>query len=113
MGKPKVKRELKKFKLLATWKLVIILVLMLFVTATLLRLSNIGMSTRRDAVQAADKDGDKDRLQQRLIELKNYAFSHMNASTGTFYLEHQYRRDVQAALDEATRANSSNPNGNV
>ena len=35
----------------------------------------------------------------------------MNADTGPFYLEDQYKRDAQKAVDAAK--NDSNPNGNV
>jgi len=112
VGNPRLKKSLKHVKLLATWKLVLILVLMLFIAATLLRLSNIGMVSRRDAVIAADKAGDKQQLADRLSELKQYVFSHMNASTD-FYLNYQYQRDAKAAITAASQANSANPNGNV
>lgn len=84
---------------------------MAFVAATFLRLNNIGMVQRRDAVLAADKAGDETAIQSRLYDLQRYVFSHVNASTGPFYLEYQYRRDVQKAVDAAS--NDDNPNGNI
>lgn len=84
---------------------------MSFVAATFLRLNNIGMVQRRDAVLAADKAGDTNVIQSRLYDLQRYASSHMNSDTESFYLEQQYRRDAQKAVDAAK--NDSNPNGNV
>jgi hypothetical protein len=82
-----------------------------FITATFLRLNNIGMSDRRDAVLAADKSGDESAIQSRLYDLQRYTAAHMNSDTGPFYLEQQYRRDAQRAVDAAK--NNSNPNGNI
>ncbi len=84
---------------------------MAFIAATFLRLNNIGMADRREAVLAADKDGDESVTQSRLYDLQRYVVEHMNSDTGPFYLEQQYRRDAQKAVDAAK--NDSNPNGNV
>lgn len=84
---------------------------MAFLAATFLRLNNIGMMQRRDAVLAADKAGDTEAMQSRLYDLQRYASQHMNSDTGVFYLEQQYRRDAQKAADAAS--NTSNPNGNI
>lgn len=79
--------------------------------ATFLRLNNIGMIQRRDAVLAADKAGDTAAIESRLYDLQRYVSAHMNAATGPFYLEQQYRRDAQKLVDVAK--NDSNPNGNI
>ena len=114
MTKSKIKRDIRTVKKLKIWQLLLMLILMLFVTATLLRLDNIGMVQRLEAVQNADKEGNRDKLSARLHELKVYVFSHMNASTGRFYLVHQYERDARAILDKAgEEAAASNPNGNI
>lgn len=82
-----------------------------FVAATFLRLNNIGMVERRDAVLNADKGSDTTITQTRLYDLQRYVGSHMNADMGTIYLEGQYRRDSQKLIDAASSDN--NPNGNV
>ena len=56
------------------------------------------MVARRDAVLAADKVGDESAIEARLYELQVYSSSHMNADTGTFYLQQQYNRDVEKAV---------------
>lgn len=94
-----------------TWQLLIVLILAGFIAATFLRLNNIGMIQRRDAVLAADKAGDQQVIQSRLYDLQRYAASHMNSETGPFYLEQQYRRDAQSLVDAAK--NDDNPNGNI
>lgn len=114
LAKDKVKYDIRKVKKVATWQLVLVLLLMLFLTATFLRLNNIGMMQRRDAVISADKAGDDEMLKNRLEELKRYSFSTMNANTGKFFLEYQYERDSTAILKKAeAEANAANPNGNV
>ena len=74
---------------------------MIFVTATLLRLNNVGMLQRRAAVTAADKNGNPDDIQARIFDLQRYSAQHMNADTGTFYLQEQYNRDVKTAMKAA------------
>lgn len=93
-----------------TWQLIIVLVLLLFLTATFLRLNNIGMIQRRDAVIAADEQGDDNNTRNRLIDLQQFVSSHMNTSGNTVYLEHQYRRDSEATIQKATEASA---NGNA
>ena len=109
--KRQVKRSIKQLQRIKTWQLLILLVLAGFVAATFLRLNNIGMIQRRDAVLVADKNGDQTTMMQRLYDLQRYVASHMNADTDAFYLEHQYRRDAQKAVDAAK--DDGNPNGNI
>lgn len=106
-----VKRSIKALQRVKTWQLLIVLILLLFLTATFLRLNNIGMIQRREAVLAADKTGDTEVIQSRLYDLQRYSSAHMNSDTGVFYLEQQYRRDAQKAVDVA--ASTGNPNGNI
>lgn len=87
------------------------LLLVGFMAATFLRLNNIGMIQRREAVQTADKAGNTADMINRLYDLQRYSASHMNADSGIFYLEQQYKRDVQKIVDAAK--NVGNPNGNV
>jgi hypothetical protein len=81
------------------------------VAATFLRLDNIGMDQRRAAVLTADKSGDETVIQSRLYDLQRYVTTHMNADTGPFYLENEYKREAQRRVDSAK--SYTNPNGNI
>ncbi len=96
-----------------TWQLFVLLVIGLVLSVSFLRLNNLGMDTRRTAVVQADKKADKEATKQALVELQRYISSHMNTSLGPngFYLEHQYNRDKESALNMATI--ESNPNSAV
>ena len=127
MGNMK-KRGRLKFHKIKTWKLLVLLVPLLFVDATLLRMDHVRMTELRDAVLAADEGDDEKATMQALEELKNFVSSNIvinivenngkqeiTFGTGPFYLEHQYIRAANKALEEAeqTIANDSNPNGNI
>ncbi|MBR2994402.1 hypothetical protein IKF32_00575 [Candidatus Saccharibacteria bacterium] len=122
------KRGRFKFHRLKTWQLLVILVPLLFVDATLLRLDHIKMTELRDAVLQADADENDEGIMNTLEELKSFVFSNMvinivddngekriTFGTGPFYLEHQYIRAANRALQEAEKniASDSNPNGNI
>ncbi len=109
------KREklLKTFKDYQTWQLVLILILYSFVVAILLRLNNVGMVSRRDAVKAADQEGNGEITKNRLVELRSYVNAHMNTSTGRFFLEGQFTRDIDGLIQKAEQEVDKNPNGNV
>jgi hypothetical protein len=109
--KRRVKKSIRQLQRVKTWQLLVLLLLAGFITATFLRLNNIGMADRRQAVLAADKAGDTDAIQSRLYDLQRYVSEHMNTSTGPFYLEQQYRRDAQKIVDAAK--DDANPNGNI
>lgn len=96
-------RGLKRLQQVKTWQLILILVLMLFVTATFLRINNIGMIQRRDAVVSADEQGDTDVLQNRLYDLQRYAAARMNADTGVIYLQESYNRAADKAKKDAEK----------
>ncbi len=85
-----------------TWQLILVLILVGLLTATFLRLNNIGMIERRTAVFSADKQGDAETIRARLFDLQRYSAAHMNAGSGTIYLEEQYRRDTQTAIEAAS-----------
>ena len=106
------KRSIKQLQKVKTWQLVILLILSVFISATLLRLNNIGMVERRNAVLSADDKGDTEVTTLRLYDLQRYVSSHMNTDmSGGIYLEASYKRDTKKAYDSVT--NDSNPNGNV
>lgn len=109
--KRQVKQTIRQLQRVKTWQLLVILLLLSVIAATFLRLNNIGMIQRREAVLSADKTGDTAQTQARLYELQRYVSSHMNADMGMIYLEGQYQRDSQKRISDA--ANTSNPNGNV
>lgn len=111
--KRRVKKSIRQLQRVKTWQLLILLILMAFIAATFLRLNNIGMSQRRAAVLAADEAGETDAIQSRLYDLQRYAAEHMNAGTEAFYLEGQYKRNVQQKIEEAKRQGDSNGNVNV
>ena len=105
-----IEQDIDRLRRVKTWQLVVILLLLGFVTATLLRLNNIGMIQRRDAVLAADQEGDVDTMRSRLFDLQRYSSQHMNASTESFYLEEQFHRDAEAAKKLAIDMYSSGEN---
>lgn len=109
--KREAQKNLKRLQYLKTWQLVLVFLLFAFIAATFMRLNNVGMAQRREAVIQADKAGDKEVIKARVFELQRFVTSHMNANMGVVYLENQYRRDSQAAIDAASGV--SNPNGNI
>ncbi len=99
-----VRRNIKRLQRVKTWQLVILLILMSFVSATLLRLNNTGMVARRQAIASADKSGNVGDIQERISDIQHYSAAHMNADTGVFYLQGQYNRAVQKQASEASGA---------
>ncbi|MBR3132024.1 hypothetical protein IKG33_01250 [Candidatus Saccharibacteria bacterium] len=111
-----------------TWQLIVILIPLFFIDATLLRLDHIKMTELRDAVLAADEAESDEEISRTLEELKDFVFSNVviniieengkqvvTFGTGPFYLEHQYIRAANKALEEAEKrlASDNNPNGNI
>lgn len=111
-----------------TWILVVMLVPLLFVDATLLRNNHVRMTELRDAVLAADAAENDEELAEALTNLKEFVFhdvvvnvveengvQRVSFGTGPFYLEHQYLRAANAALEKAEGELTSdeNPNGNI
>lgn len=110
VDKKQISRNLKQLRHIKTWQLLILLILAGFISATFLRLNNIGMIERRNAVSAADSVGDERITQARLYDLQRYVSAHMNTDMGKgIYLETSYKRDVQAAYTKA----SGTSNGNI
>ena len=121
------KRGRLKIHKIKTWQLLLILIPLLFIDATLLRLDHIKMTKLRDVVLAADEKENDEELKNSLEELKKFVFSNIVINvienngeqeiifgTGPFYLEHQYLRAANKALEEAEKKFSDgNPNGNI
>lgn len=90
----------------------VLLVIMCFIAATFLRLNNIGMVQRREAVMNADEAGNEQNTLERLYDLQRYVSAHMNADLGQgVYLEQSYNRDLQEWI--STQYGTNNPNGNI
>ncbi|MDO8335567.1 MAG: hypothetical protein Q7T74_02150 [Candidatus Saccharibacteria bacterium] len=99
-------RWLKKAK---TWQLVLLLILVGFIAATLLRLNNIGMVNQRKEVLAADKKLDNTNTKKQLTQLQNYVSSHMNSDMGKgILLQNTYQRDYDQAIANAANAHNTN-----
>lgn len=110
--KGQVKKSIKGLQRIKTWQLVVLLILVAFISATFLRLNNIGMVERRAAVIAADKEGNGGIIINRLYDLQRYVNDHMNTDLGRgVYLESSYSRDVQTW--QASQYGDANPNGNI
>ncbi|MCX6728267.1 MAG: hypothetical protein NTV39_00640 [Candidatus Saccharibacteria bacterium] len=109
-NKKHVKRSLVQLQRIKTWQLVIILILASFVSATFLRLNNIGMVQRRNAVYTADTVGNNKVTQERLYDLQRYVSAHMNTDMGGgVSLPATYNRDTQELYKKA----SAGSNGNI
>ena len=126
--KKDLKLVLRKLKTIKTWQLLIILVLSLFIEATLLRFNHIHMTDLKAEVAAADESDNDEAILASLNKLKDYVNTHtvvnvvekngvsrVTFGSGPIYLEHQYQRKASAALAEAeaNAASDENPNGNV
>ena len=122
------RQALRRFGGVRSWQLLLILIPLAFVTATLLRLDHLKMSELRRIVLEADAINDDTAIQECLTKLQNFVFSHVVINvvesngtqsivfgTGPFYLENQYLRAANAAIEatEENLANDTNPNGNI
>lgn len=122
------KRGRIKLHKIKTWQLLIVLLPLLFLDATLMRFDHIKMAELREEVLLADEAEDDERIARALEELKTFVFNNMvinvvdengeqrvTFGTGPFYLEHQYWRAANTALERAREeaAVYNNPNGNI
>ena len=104
-----VRRTIKSIQKIKTWQLIVLLVLMMFVTATFLRLNNVGMIQRRNAVIEADKrENNSEATRNRLLDLQSYVSAHMNTGQNDVYLASQYERDKAALVQQAASTNQHN-----
>jgi len=110
--KGRIKQNIKDLQRVKTWQLIILLIIVGFIAATFLRLNNIGMVQRREAVISADKEGDEEATINRLYDLQRYVSAHMNTDLGRgVYLESGYNRDLQQW--QQNQFGDGNPNGNI
>ena len=129
LSKNKLRQTLSAIFRLSSWKIVLILILLGFLAATLLRLDHIEMTKLRDAVMEADAEGNDEKIASTRTELHAFVLRHIVFNTveengqqkivfgtGPFYLENQYLRAANAAITKAKDdidKNSTNPNGNI
>ena len=112
MNKQRIHQIITTITRIKTWQLVVLLLIGIVLSVSFLRLNNLEMDKRRTAVMEADRLADKEAVKQRMVELQRYVSAHMNTSLGKgFYLEHEYNRDKEAALNAAT--STTNPNAAV
>lgn len=113
VAKQKTKALERKLEKIKTWHLVVLLLMFGFLAATFLRLNNVGMDERRQAVLMADEEGDDSLIAKRLYDLQRYVSSHMHTDTGRIPLDGKYQRDNQALKESLENQSDSNPQGNV
>lgn len=94
-------------KQVKTWQLIMALVLLVGLSAYLLRQNNLGMVERRNAVKQADEsNGD---TQAALTELQRYVAAHMNTDLGEgVFLDHTYQRAYDKEVQQAAASVSTN-----
>lgn len=109
--KRRVKKTIKQIQRVKTWQLLVLLLIAGLITATFLRLNNVGMVERRTAVLQADKEGDTIAVFNNLYALQRYVSEHMNADPGKVALEYQYKRDADTARKKAEKAATSKGSG--
>lgn len=109
-NRKEVKRSIKNLRKIKTWQLVLLLFVGSFASATFLRINNVEMSKRREAVLKSDKAKDLEGIKSGLYDLSSFVASHMNTSTGTFFLEQTYREDVKQAYEKASKAEGEHGN---
>ena len=120
----------RAFQGIKTWQLGLILVPLIFISATLLRFDHLKMVDLKSAVLAADQENNDEAIAESLLRLKQYAdthtvvnfvekngVEHLTFGTGPFYLENQYLRKATAELAKAEQKvkeiSDANPNGNI
>ncbi len=112
MNKLPLKHYWQQIARVKTWQLIVVALLLTIISATFLRLNNLGMVERRSAVIKADESGDKVAIKNSLVNLQHFMSSHMNTQmNGGVYLSKSYERDRAAVLESAN--NASNPQSAV
>lgn len=97
---------IKRLQRVKTWQLLVLLLLVGLLSATFFRLNNIGMVERRTAVMNADASGNEKALTNNLYALQRFSSAHMNASSGTIYLEEGYKRETIRLVNEAKKSST-------
>ena len=111
--KRSVRFKIRRLEQVKTWQLLILFVMFAFITATFLRLNNVGMVERREAVYAADKTDDSVGLASRLYDLQRFVSAHMNADPGRVALVKTYERDNERHKKAYQESSNSTANGDA
>ncbi len=130
--KKKSKKTLSKIFHISTWKLLLVLILLVFLGATFLRFDHIKMTELREAVLSADEQENYDEIRSSLKNLRDFTLSHIVFNiledngeqqvifgTGPFYLENLYIHDAKEAIAkqqaeiEKKGTTDKNPHGNI
>ena len=111
--KRNVRFKIRRLEQVKTWQLLILFVMFAFITATFLRLNNVGMVERREAVYAADKTDDSVGLASRLYDLQRFVSAHMNADPGRVALVKPYERDNERHKKAYQESSNSTANGDA
>lgn len=110
--KGRLRQQLSGLQRIRTWQLIVLLIIASLIAATFLRLNNIGMVERREAVISADEQGEEAVMIERLYALQRYVSAHMNTNLGQgVYLEKTFARDREKW--QAQAYGDRNPNGNI
>lgn len=111
--KRNVRFKIRRLEQVKTWQLLILFVMFAFITATFLRLNNVGMVEHREAVYAADKTDDSVGLASRLYDLQRFVSAHMNADPGRVALVKTYERDNERHKKAYQESSNSTANGDA
>lgn len=111
--KRNVRFKIRRLEQVKTWQLLILFVMFAFITATFLRLNNVGMVERREAVYTADKTDDSVGLASRLYDLQRFVSAHMNADPGRVALVKTYERDNERHKKAYQESSNSTANGDA
>lgn len=111
--KRNVRFKIRRLEQIKTWQLLILFVMFAFITATFLRLNNVGMVERREAVYTADKTDDSVGLASRLYDLQRFVSAHMNADPGRVALVKTYERDNERHKKAYQESSNSTANGDA
>lgn len=127
LNKIRFRKGAKSFHV-KTWQLALILIPLLFISATLLRFDHLKMLELKNAVVAADKEGDPEKTKEALNELKKFTETHtvinleekngnytLSFGSGEVYLAKEYERTATALKIQAQENAGiyANPNGNI
>ena len=77
-----IRFRIKRLKKPAIWQLALVFIVFALLSATFLRLNNLGMIERRNAVIEADKTGDETVITNKLYDLQSFVSKHMNTDLG-------------------------------
>lgn len=103
VNKRKLHHVLVVLRRVKFWQLILLFILLVALSAYLLRQNNLRMIEFRNLAKQADEQN-KD-VAQALANLRNYVANHMNTSMGSgIYLEHSYQRAYDQAVQEAGKS---------